>query len=195
MRAVIFDLNGVFVQSPYLSDRFEAEFGIAKEEFIPALKDVLTKARRSQTGDSFKYWQEYLAKWQINLSSEQFFDFWFKAEKEDRAMVDLAKELKARGLKMFILSNNFAERARHYQQLFSFLETVFDKIYYSWQTGFVKPDKMAYQNVLAENNLLAEECFYFDNSQKNVDVAKDLGFKAFLFEGAEVTRKTIEKFL
>ena len=75
MRAVIFDLNGVFVQSPYLSDRFEAEFGIAKEEFIPALKDVLAKARRSQTGDSFKYWQEYLDKWQINLTSEQFFEY------------------------------------------------------------------------------------------------------------------------
>jgi len=194
MKAVIFDLNGVFIQSPYLSDRFETEFDIAKEEFLPALKDVLSKARRSKTGNSFVYWKEYLDKWHIDLNEEQFFDFWFKVEEENTAMIELAKELKTKGFKLFILSNNFAERAEHYSKFFDFLETIFDKVYYSWQTGFIKPDKQAYQNVLTENNLLAENCFYFDNSQKNVDAANDLGLKAFLFEGVEATRQIIEDF-
>ncbi len=192
MPAFIFDLNGIFIQSPLLSERFAAEFNVPTSEFLPALKEVLYYSRRSKTGGSFKLWQPYLKKWGVDLNEKQFFDFWFKAETANQEMIDLAKELKTQGTKVFILSNNFFERAQYYRQTFPELEKIFDKIYYSWETGFVKPDKRAYKHLLTENNLSAQDCFYFDNSQENVDAAKELGMKAYLFESTQETKKIIE---
>ena len=37
IKAIIFDLNGVFILSPYLSNRSEEKFGVSAKEFLPAL--------------------------------------------------------------------------------------------------------------------------------------------------------------
>lgn len=190
-KAVIFDLNGVFIQSPKLSERFRDKFGVAPEDFLPALKEIMVKARLPNAGDSFSFWRPYLNKWGVALSKEEFFNFWFSAEKEASEMTALARELKNRGLKIFILSNNFMERAVYYDKNFPFLKEISEKIYYSWQTGFVKPNSEAYKLILSENNLKSEECIYFDYSEENIKTAVELGIKSFIFENAEVTRKLI----
>ena len=63
------------------------------------------------------------------------------------------------------------------------MNELFDKQYYSWKTGFIKPDPRAYQVMLEENNLKPEEVVYFDDSQKNVAAAEVLGIESYLFEG------------
>ncbi|TRZ64491.1 MAG: HAD family hydrolase [Spirochaetia bacterium] len=191
-KAIIFDLNGVFIQSPKLSDRFLDQFGVAPEEFLPVLKEIMAKAGMPNASDSFSYWKPYLDKWNVGLSENEFFDFWFNAEKEVPEMIELAKELKNKGIKIFILSNNFSERADFYDKTFFFLKQIADKIYYSWQTGFVKPNTEAYKLILSENNLKPEECAYFDDSEKNIKVANGLGIKSFIFKGAEEIRKVLE---
>lgn len=137
------------------------------------------------------YWKPYLAKWGVNLTKEQFFDFWFSAEKEIPELIEIAKKIKEKGIKIFILSNNFLERADYYKQNFKFLGEIFEKVYYSWQTGFVKPNPEAFRSLLIENNLKPGECVYFDNSKENVDVAVDLGMKSFIFEDAESLKKAL----
>jgi putative hydrolase of the HAD superfamily len=108
-------------------------------------------------------------------------------------MIEIARELKGKGLKIFILSNNFIERTDYYKKNFPFLQELFDKIYYSWQTGFVKPDIRAYEKVLKDNNLLPAECLYFDNSKENIEIANNLGIKSFLFEGLDGFRKALKE--
>ena len=104
IKAVIFDLNGIFIQSPKLSDRFQESFGVKQEDFIPALKEVMAIVRKPNVKDAFIYWKPYLDKWGINLTREEFFNFWFSAEKEFSEMVELAKIIKEKGIKVFILS-------------------------------------------------------------------------------------------
>ncbi len=191
-KAIIFDLNGVFIQSPKLSERFFAELGVPTDEFLPALKEIMAKVRLPNAGSSYNYWKPYLEKWNIDLSEAEFFDFWFGAEKENKEMVGLARELKAKGYKIFILSNNFIERARYYDQQFPFLKEISDKVYYSWQTGFVKPDPEAYRFLLTENNLKPEDCTYFDDSQENIEVARELNIKAYMFKNLAGLEKELE---
>ena len=191
IKTIIFDLNGVFIQSPKLSERFGEQFGVPENDFLPALKDIMTKIRLPNANDAFLYWQPYLQKWGVNLSKEEFFDFWFNAEKEAPEITALTRELKIKGLKIFILSNNFIERAAYYDKIFPFLREVADKIYYSWQTGFIKPNPEAYKIILRENNLKPEECIYFDDVKENIDIATSLGIKSFLFEGVAKTREVI----
>jgi putative hydrolase of the HAD superfamily len=185
IKAVIFDLNGVFVISRKLSERFLSDFGVPEEVFLPALKGVMGKVRRPNAENAYSYWKPYLEKWCVDLSEKQFFTYWFSAENENQAMVDIAKALKRKNILLFILSNNLKERTKYYQDKFPFLGTLFTKTYYSWQTGYIKPDVRAYELLLRENDLRPEECLYFDDSETNVTQASEIGIRSYLFTGSE----------
>lgn len=189
IKVIIFDLNGVVIQSPKFSDIFCVKFGVPVENFLPALKEIMAKVRQPNAGSAFAYWKPYLDKWGTTLSEKEFFDFWFSSEKENTEMTELAKNLRQRGIKLFILSNNFAERTKYYDEHFPFLKELFEKVYYSWQTGFIKPDPRALKNLLDENNLKPEECAYFDDSEANIQVATNLGIKSFIFRNAKNTEE------
>jgi HAD superfamily hydrolase (TIGR01509 family) len=192
IKAVIFDLNGVFMLSPKLSDRFESDFKVSKEIFLPALAEIMDKVRKPNAGPAFNYWKPCIEEWAINFDEKQFWDYWFNAETESPEMIALAKELKQKGIKVIILSNNFKERSSFYQQYPSLKEAA-DKFYYSWQTGFIKPDPGAWQNVLEDNNLKPKECIYFDDQDKNLKAAESLGIKAHMFVDAITTKEILKE--
>ena len=60
IKAIIFDLNGIFIQSPKLSDRFAKDFGISSEVFLPKLSEIMNKVRQPSAGSSFIYWEPVL---------------------------------------------------------------------------------------------------------------------------------------
>lgn len=190
--AVIFDLNGVFILSPKLSDRFKDVYGIEQERFLPAISDVMSHVRLPGAENMYSYWQPYFKAWGLTIHEQEFTDFWFNAEQENAEMVALARELKAKGLRLFILSNNLRERSAYYDTHFPFLDELFEKRYYSWQTGFIKPDVRCFQTVLTKNNLKPEECLFFDDSEKNVAVANSLGIEGYVFEGPGQVRAKLQ---
>ncbi|KKR07458.1 MAG: HAD-superfamily hydrolase, subfamily IA, variant 3 [Parcubacteria group bacterium GW2011_GWC2_39_14] len=193
IKAIIFDLNGVFIQSRMLSDRFAEDFKIPSDKFLPALKGIMAQVRLPNANDLYSYWQPYFFDWKINLSKQEFYDYWFKTETDIPEMLELAENMKKQGLKIFILSNNLRERTHFYEETFSFLKTLPEKGYYSWQTGFVKPDERAYKLILEENDLKPEECLYFDDSEKNVEVANSLGIKSYKFENLEKLKEQLRQ--
>jgi len=85
-KAIIFDLNGILIVSPYLSDRFRDEYGVAGDDFLPALKEIMAKIRMPNAGNAYSYWEPYLDKWGVEMSEQEFLDFWFTAEKENEDM-------------------------------------------------------------------------------------------------------------
>src|SRR5581483_8648250 len=131
-----------------------------------------------------------LKEWGVKLSEQEFWGYWFKAEKVSDRMVSFAKELRSKGIKVFILSNNFRERAEYYGH-YPWVHDAVDKIYFSWQTGFVKPDPKAWTSILLEHSLKPEECVYFDDQDKNLKAADGVGIKAFMFTNEEELEKTI----
>lgn len=188
--AAIFDLNGIFIQSPKLSDRFQKDFNIPTTTFLPKLSEIMDKVRQPNAGPSFQYWQPVLEEWGIHLSETEFWDYWFSAETQSEDMIVLAKELRAKGILVFVLSNNFKERADYYGH-YPWIHEALDGAYFSWQTGFVKPDPKAWEAILTRHNLTAEECVYFDDQEKNVLAAKTVGINSFLFEGVEQVRSIV----
>ena len=65
---------------------------------------------------------------------------------------------------------------------------LFKKVYYSHEIGFRKPNKEAFQLILDENNLNADEVLFIDDSPQHIKGAKKLGIKTYhLKDGEEVT--------
>ncbi|MBI2406522.1 MAG: HAD-IA family hydrolase, partial [Candidatus Harrisonbacteria bacterium] len=151
------------------------------------------KMRLPDAGDSFAYWKPFLDKWHITLPPQLFWKFWFASEESVPEMVGLAESLRERGISVFILSNNFAERTQYYERQFPFLHCVPNALYYSWQTGFVKSDPRAYKKVLEDNALEPEEVLFFDDSEEHIRVAKELGISAHLFQDIRGAREALKR--
>lgn len=194
IKAVIFDLNGVFILSPKLSDRFEKDLGVPPAEFMPKLAEIMDKVRRPGAGGAFSYWEPVLKAWGVGMTGQAFWKYWFGAESPSEEMVTLAKELKQKSIKVIILSNNFKERAEYYGH-YPWMEEVVDKAYFSWQTGFVKPDVRAWERVLKEFSLKPEEAIYFDDQETNLKAAESVGIRAFQFTSPAETRTLIQSLL
>jgi HAD superfamily hydrolase (TIGR01509 family) len=190
-KAIIFDLNGIFIKSPLLSERIENDFKVSKEEFVSSLSKVMNVARSPNAPSTYDLFKPDFDLWNIKMSETQFLSYWFSAECEDKNMINYAKYLKREGWKIFILSNNFKERVDYYSTNFEFLND-FDKVYYSCQTGFVKPDKQCFIQILNEYNLNPHNCYYFDDSDKNVSSAKEIGINAHKFENLEETKNILK---
>lgn len=192
LKAAIFDLNGIFLQSPKMSDRFEKDFNIPTSVFLPKLFEIMEATRKPNAGPAFAYWKPALDEWKVNLSESEFWDYWFKTEIQSEQMIKFSKSLRAKGIKVFILSNNFKERAEYYGH-YPWIHEAVDKVYFSWQTGFVKPDKRAWELVLSENNLRPEDCIYFDDQQVNLDVSESLGIKSYMFTNEAELEKVVNE--
>ncbi len=191
LKAAIFDLNGIFIKGPKLSERFNQDFNISADTFMPALTQIMGRVRAPGAERAFTYWEPLLTQWDIDLPEEKFWEYWFGAERASEGMVDFAKDLRERGVKVFVLSNNFRERAEYYGH-YSWMTEAVDKAYFSWQTGFVKPDARAWSTILEEYQLAPADCVYFDDQEKNVASAASLGIPAHLFENEDQLKAVVE---
>jgi HAD superfamily hydrolase (TIGR01509 family) len=190
IKAVIFDLNGIFIQSRKLGDRIEKDFGVPPDIFLPKLFSIMKEIRKPGAKPAFEYWGPTLKEWEIKLSESEFWDYWFKAEIPSEKMITFAKKLKEKGVKIIILSNNFKERAEYYGH-YPWIHDAVDKLYFSWQTGFIKPDIRAWQLVLSDNNLKPEDCIFFDDKEENIKASEEVGIKSFMFTSEAELEKIV----
>jgi HAD superfamily hydrolase (TIGR01509 family) len=192
MKALLCDLNGIFIVSPKLSDRFAQDFGVPVESFLPKLSEIMEQVRRPGANPAFTYWEPVLREWGVGLSEQEFWDYWFGAEKPNEDVISFARELKAQGVMVIIISNNFKERAEYYGH-YPWIKDAADAVYFSWQTGAVKPDPAAWTLAIKDHSLRPEECVYFDDQEKNLKAAASVGVPSFEYKGVEDMRRIIKE--
>ena len=193
IKAVIFDLNGVFLESYLLSDRFQRDFKVKNSDFVQALKMIMPVVRKPKAPSCFSLFKPYLNQWGVNLNEQSFLKYWFSGERPVIKLIAYTKSLRGNRIKVFILSNNFKERTRYYKEHFPDIFASVNKAYFSWETGLVKPDKQAFFLILQENQVKPSECVYFDNDRKNVAAAQSIGIKAFHYTRFTSMKAILEK--
>ena len=91
---------------------------------------------------------------------------------------------------LYLLSNTSSIHAKRFtqvklgpegQNLFS----LFDRVYYSFEMGLVKPNPLIYQQVLEENLLNASDALFFDDNVANINSANLLGIQSFLVDPSQ----------
>ena len=102
------------------------------------------------------------------------------------------KELKARGVPIYLLSNastRFAERAPEDYPILK----EFDGIVFSAPLKMAKPGHDIYYHLFNKYDLLPSECFFIDDTVENVIASKELGMESILFTGdIEAVKRAIE---
>lgn len=130
----------------------------------------------------------------LPLSSTQIDDAWNAMllglpEENIRFIEKIGKSFR-----LFLLSNtNQVHIEKFYEMIrtengLEHLDCYFEKIYLSHLIGARKPEAGAYEIILRENNLSAEETLFIDDSPQHVEGAKKVGLQAiWLQPGMKVT--------
>jgi 2-haloacid dehalogenase len=111
---------------------------------------------------------------------------------EIKSSVNLLSDLCAHPYSLYALSNWSAETFPRMCQRFEFLKW-FEKIFISGEIGLVKPESDFYNYFLEKVDLNAGECIFIDDSEKNIQTARQLGFKTILFETPEKLKEELRK--
>lgn len=98
---------------------------------------------------------------------------------------EIAQTLKARGHRLFAITNWSTDNWPAAQQLYPQLATLFDDIVVSGIEGIMKPQPEIYLILTRRNNISAADCIFIDDSAANVAGAQAVGMDAILFRDAE----------
>ena len=125
-------------------------------------------------------------------TARDFFENWFQYVDPLRETWKFIKELKARGVPIYLLSNastRFAERALEDHPILK----EFDGIVFSAPLKMAKPGHDIYYHLFNKFNLLPRECFFIDDTVENVIASKELGMESILFTGdIDAVKRAIE---
>jgi len=98
-------------------------------------------------------------------------------------VVELIKRLKKENYRVYILSNNNIDVKEYLMEL-PFFKNL-DGAVISCDYGKVKPDSEIYNILFEKYSLIPEECFFVDDSERNVKAGENLGMKGFVFNYKE----------
>ena len=97
--------------------------------------------------------------------------------------VNLLKRIRKK-YDIFLLSNTNSIHINEFRKQIGetkYLEfyNLFKKVYYSYEIGFRKPNKEAFQIILNENNMNPKEVLFIDDSPQHIEGARALGIQTY----------------
>ncbi len=106
----------------------------------------------------------------------------------------------SRHYNLYLLSNT---NAMHIQKIkdtcgpFQYRQftSLFKGIHYSHEMGSRKPEASFFQQVLKKHKLKAEDCFFIDDREENVEAAQELGIETLLFNPETGSLEDLPKLL
>jgi putative hydrolase of the HAD superfamily len=108
--------------------------------------------------------------------------------------IKLLPELKKRGFRLYFLSNFPLDIFEEVQTGYFFFR-YFDGGLISAEAKSSKPDPGIYKILMEKYSLLAEECIFIDDIEKNVKTAESIGMKGIFTNGSLEISKDIEEAL
>ena len=96
-------------------------------------------------------------------------------------MEQLILELKNQGYKLYLMSNvSFL-----YKKFFPYIKSIsyMDGIWVSCERGLIKPARRAFEDMFSMFNLKPQECFFIDDTEKNILAGRSCGMDGLVYRG------------
>lgn len=106
--------------------------------------------------------------------------------------VEILKQIKSQGLKVYALTNWSAETFPIALQRFDFL-TWFDGIVVSGHEKMKKPDPRIYQLLLSRYGLEGKECIFVDDNLRNIEAARKEDIQSIHFKNPDQLKVDLQE--
>jgi putative hydrolase of the HAD superfamily len=125
----------------------------------------------------------------------RFSEIYFEALEPNEPMIELLAEIRDRGYRMALLTNNVREWEPLWRAFLP-VDEIFETVVDSGFVGMRKPDPGIYELTLSRlDGIAAAECLFIDDVEVNCDAARELGMQAVQFHGNERALPEIESAL
>ncbi len=201
IRAVISDFGGVLTVP--LAEAFaasEAHTGVSPTQLGAAMAGA-AEAHGSpplwdlERGDMSE--DEFLRRLEDELpdgaSLRGFGAAWFKQLHPNEPMLELMRDIRARGLRTAILTNNVREWDALWRAKIPDLDAVFETVVDSAWVGMRKPEPEIYALTVERlDGVTAAECLFVDDLEVNCDGARAAGMAAVRFRSTAQATADVE---
>jgi putative hydrolase of the HAD superfamily len=196
IEAVISDFGGVLT-TPLIQSfaAFQDETGISMQTLGVAMQRLaerdadhplfeLEKGRLTEAD----FLQRIAAELEPDLGHRpemhRFSEIYFEALEPNPPMIELMRDLKNRGLRMALLTNNVREWEPLWRSMVP-IDELFGDVVDSAFVGCRKPEREIYEIVLRRLGVTGDACLFVDDTEVNCDAARELGMSAVHFQSNE----------
>lgn len=180
IKNIVFDLGNVILKgSPNI---VLEQIKIDKKQYESIKNDFFNDWKSLDLGESTLREQLEKCKFDFEIDSEieEKLLHYYKYRSFNVEILELIKELKNKGYKIYILSNNNKEAEKYLLEIPDF--KAFDGWIFSCDYQIMKPDPKIYNILFETYNLKPEECFFIDDSRKNIETGNKLGMAGFVLD-------------
>jgi epoxide hydrolase-like predicted phosphatase len=178
---IIFDWGGVCAPGHLLRDfsaKLSALSGIDKTIIEKKFREIELPYETGQIKPR-DFWDNFCDKLESKISSDQARKVFFDSYKVDQNVLNLIKNLKEKHTTI-LLTNNYEDLFTHIKDKFNLTE-YFHKLISSSEVKSKKPYEEMYKYAMNKYNIKPENSIFIDDKEKNVEAAKNLGFKGITF--------------
>ncbi len=132
---------------------------------------------------------------ELGISSNKYLEFMDMIKSSYKlygGCLDFLKKLKIMGIDLYLFSNSSFETIEHAYIKFR-LNKYFKDAFFSHKMGVAKPSKESFDFLINKTELLPENSLFIDDKEKNINVAKELGFNTYLFKNKDDFKKILGK--
>lgn len=192
-RAVGFDHTGVIVGMS--ASKFHQKVSELLQISIEDLKKIYLKYNSDfNKGRTTKeeFWKSVLQDLNKGSFYDEVMEIVEKPKEIHEEVVEVIKDLRNKGYKLGILSNDTIEGGRLIKGDEG-MDKLFDLILISAETGFAKPNKETFTDFMNKLGVSPAELIYIDDAKQNITTAEELGITAILCTDPSNVRKQFEE--
>lgn len=194
IQAIIFDFGGVVatVDRSLLVQFMMDTFPISQEEAYLILQKWASHLRHE--GDEMEFWNRYAHSLNRELQDDWLTEFKCVQATALHAIpetISAIRQLKQQGYWVGLLSNVTQQHADIIHSLGYY--SLFNPLLLSCEMGVRKPDPRAYQMLLEQLPVSAEEVLFIDDLNANVKAAEKLGIHGIHFTHPEKLKEELHK--
>lgn len=179
IKNIIFDFGDVFINLDKSATE-KALFKLGVNRISDEMYNVYYQYEQGKI--STKNFIDRFKKLYPSISSKDFISAWNAIlQNTPKHRLDFIKSLKkSNQYRLFLLSNTNDLHISWIQKnwgevVYNEFKSCFEQFYLSHEIGLRKPNSNIYEFVLQENELVADETFFIDDTKENIDTAKSLG--------------------
>ena len=195
--AIIFDFGGVLMKTQSHAPRhaWDDRLGLPRGtvERIVHTSDSWRLAQIGQMSVA-EYWADVAA--QLGIDGAQLTQLeadYFSADHLDPTLVILIQDLRAAGHRVALLSNDSPALLNKLTGLG--IAHLFDPLVISGDIGVMKPDPSAYQILLNQMGIPADQTVFIDDMPANISGAQAVGMHAIHYQNGTDLREALTPYL
>ena len=186
IKNILFDLGGVILDinvQATLKQFYELGFPAELMQFPNSMTTDLYFKYETGKLNTEQFRNQIREAAGVEMSNQAFDEAWNAMlvripEERTSLLLSLSKRYK-----LYMLSNTSALHVKVFEKMYldsagESMHQVFDKIYYSYEIGWHKPDREAWEYVIKDAGIKAEETLFLDDNIHNIKASQELGFQA-----------------